>query len=425
MTPLSVKMPYFKKFLIFFFYLIIIAYSLELLTTLTLKKQFNLIDKSMNELREEKIKKITNFDRRDNYAAFLEEKKKNNLYPSFRLAEWNIAREDYNNEIKNFIKNKLRNNEIIPFRGPINKKTLGSSEAGVREIIINDKFGYKNPNEVYEKKIDIMILGDSFAEGVPFDNENDITGILRKSANYNSINYGINGTGPLISLAIIKEYGKKFVPKNVFYLFYEGNDLKDMMDEKDTFLINYLDKNFTQNLINSQKDVENFLNEYEKVFNSILPNKIKEEKLLKNNVQLNQNNTFKEKIKDFLELRSIKDIIFISSVFDTSKKVNYNLFEKILKTMNLEINEWGGNFYFVYLPAWTRYNNQYSLANITLKNKIKKIVLKNNIQFIDIDSVFKDFKVNNVDIYNLSIYGHYTKYGYNLIADKLIKTLSN
>ena len=111
--------------------------------------------------------------------------------------------------------------------------------------------------------------------------------------------------------------------------------------------------------------------------------------------------------------------------FDTSKKVNYDLFEKILKTMNLEINEWGGNFYFVYLPAWTRYNNQYSLANITLKNKIKKIVVKNNIQFIDIDSVFKDFKVNNVDIYNLSIYGHYTKYGYNLIADKLIKTLSN
>ena len=104
MPPLSIKMPYFKKFLIFFFYLIIIAYSLELLTTLTLKKQFNLIDKSMNELREEKIKNITNFDRRDNYTAFLEEKKKNNLYPSFRLAEWNIAREDYNNEIKNFIK---------------------------------------------------------------------------------------------------------------------------------------------------------------------------------------------------------------------------------------------------------------------------------------------------------------------------------
>ena len=93
--------------------------------------------------------------------------------------------------------------------------------------------------------------------------------------------------------------------------------------------------------------------------------------------------------------------------------------------MNLEINEWGGNFYFVYLPSWTRYNNRYSLKNITLKNKIKKIVVKNNIQFVDIDSVFKDFKVNNVDIYNLGIYGHYTKYGYNLIADKLIKTLSN
>jgi len=417
-------MAYFKKILIFFLYLIIIFYSLELLTTLTLKKQFNLIDKSMSKIKEEKIKKIPNFDKRSDYSAFLEEKKSNNLYSSFRLAEWNLYNDDYNNKIKNFIKNKLQNNEVIPFRGPINKKTLGSNEDGTREIITNDKFGYKNPNEVYEKKIDIMILGDSFAEGVPFGNENDITGILKKSTDYNSINYGISGTGPLISLAIIKEYGVKFVPENIFYLFYEGNDLKDMMDEKDTFLINYLDKNFTQDLIHNQKDVENFLNEYEEIFNSILPNKIKEEKL-KNNVQLHQNNTFKEKVKDFLELKSIRDIIFISSAFNTSKKADYNLFEKTLKAMNLEINEWGGNFYFVYLPSWTRYNNQYSLANITLKNKIKKIVVTNNIQFIDIDSVFKDFNVNNVDIYNLGIYGHYTKYGYNLIADKLIEILSN
>ena len=49
---------------------------MELLTTLTLKKQFNLIDKSMDEIREEKIKKIPNFDRRDDYSAFLEEKKR-------------------------------------------------------------------------------------------------------------------------------------------------------------------------------------------------------------------------------------------------------------------------------------------------------------------------------------------------------------
>ena len=125
---------------------------MELLTTLTLKKQFNLIDKSMDEIREEKIKKIPNFDRRDDYSAFLEEKKKNNLYPSFRLAKRNLFLGDYNNKIKNFIKNKLKNNETIPFRGPINKKTLGSNEEGVREIIINDKFGYKNPNEVYKKK---------------------------------------------------------------------------------------------------------------------------------------------------------------------------------------------------------------------------------------------------------------------------------
>ena len=416
-------MSYIRNFLILLFYIIVIAYSLELLTTLTLKKKFNLIDKSMTEIREEKMNEIPNFDRRNEYLAFYEERKTHDLHPSFRLAEWHLFRGDYGGKINNFMKNKFLNKKIIPFRGPINKKSLGSSEEGVREIIINDKFGYKNPNDVYEKKIDVMILGDSFAEGVPFGNENDIAGILRKSTNYNSINYGISGTGPLIALAIIKEYGKEFRPKNIFYLFYEGNDLKDMMDEKNTFLINYLDEDFTQDLINKEKDIEDFLDGYDEVFNSILQDKINEERL-KKNIQIKENNAFKEKIKDFLELRSIKDIIFVSSVFNTSKKADYNLFEKIIKTMNLEVNKWGGKFYFVYLPSWTRYNNKYSLANITLKSKIKRMVLANNIEFIDIVSVFKDHKVNNVNIYNLSVYNHYTQRGYNLIADKLITTIS-
>ena len=93
--------------------------------------------------------------------------------------------------------------------------------------------------------------------------------------------------------------------------------------------------------------------------------------------------------------------------------------------MNLEVNKWGGKFHFVYLPSWSRYNNKYSLANITFKNKIKRIVLESNIEFIDIVSVFKDNKVNNVNLYNLGVYNHYIQHGYNLIADKLITTISH
>ena len=73
--------------------------------------------------------------------------------------------------------------------------------------------------------------------------------------------------------------------KNVFYLFYEGNDLRDMMFEEKTFLKKYLEKSFSQNLFKSNKDKVKFLNDYENVFYEILPLKIEGEKQSKNHGQ--------------------------------------------------------------------------------------------------------------------------------------------
>ena len=93
--------------------------------------------------------------------------------------------------------------------------------------------------------------------------------------------------------------------------------------------------------------------------------------------------------------------------------------------MKNEIKKWDGNFYFVYLPSWTRYNNKYSVANYFQKSKIKKIVEDRNIVFVDIDNYFKSKNVNNLEIFIFGIYGHYTKSGYELIAEKIINIVSN
>ena len=45
--------------------------------------------------------------------------------------------------------------------------------------------------------------------------------------------------------------------------------------------------------------------------------------------------------------------------------------------------------------------------------------------FIDIDEYFKTKEVNNINIFNLGVYGHYTKEGYELIADKIVNVVSN
>ncbi len=414
-----------KTFIICLIYFIAIIYLLELLSLIFLKKKINLNEISLDEIRNQKITSIKNFDKRKDFFAFYEEKKKNNqISPSFKFSTEVFFLSDFEGRIKKFIDNKINSNQKIPFRGPINSLSLGLNEAGKREIIINDKYGFKNKNEIYKKNIEIMILGDSFTEGVPFNNNDDIAGKIMLKSDYNVGNFGVNGTGPFMSLAITKEYASKFKPKNVFYLFFEGNDLRDMMFEEKTFLKEYLNDNFSQNLFDSTENVNEFLLEYENIFYEILPYKIESEKINKNLII--KKISFKEKIKDFLELNTLKELLLTSSVFYKKKhNVDYNYLDEILVKMNMEIKKWDGNFYFVYLPSWTRYNNKYSIANYLQKSRIKKIVEKTDIEFIDIDEHFKSNNVDNLDIFIFGIYGHYTKEGYELIADKIINVVTN
>ena len=58
-------------------------------------------------------------------------------------------------------------------------------------------------------------------------------------------------------------------------------------------------------------------------------------------------------------------------------------------------------------------------------NILKKIVENKGVVFIDIDEYFKIKEVNNINIFNLGVYGHYTKKGYELIADKIVNVVSN
>ena len=197
------------------------------------------------------------------------------------------------------------------------------------------------------------------------------------------------------------------------------------MFEEKTFLKKYLNDDYSQNLVDSNESVSDFLEEYESIFYEILPSKINDEKILNDNF-IAKKIPFKEKVKDFLELNTLKELLLTSSVFYKKKhNVNYEYFDEIMLKMKDEIKKWDGNFYFVYLPSWTRYNNKYSIANYFQKSKIKKIVEDRNIVFVDIDNYFKSKNVDNLDIFIFGIYGHYTKRGYELIAENFVNIVSN
>ena len=93
-------------------------------------------------------------------------------------------------------------------------------------------------------------------------------------------------------------------------------------------------------------------------------------------------------------------------------------FKKILKLTNEQVERNNSKLYFVYLPTYNRYKQNYDNSNYDL---IKKIVTELNIPFIDVDKeVFKKEK-NPLLLFPFGLGGHYNVEGYKKVTQIIYK----
>ena len=394
---------------ILFINFILIAYLLELSFFLFLPNT----QKSLVKIKETRLgiaKKLgLEYDLRSKAQAFFEISQNNpNVVPSYY----------FNSGFANYktFQEAILLNKPIPFRGPINKQTLSCAEDLNYRLINNDKFGFKNPNNIYEKIIEVVIVGDSNAEGFCYDETDDIAANLRKKK-YNTANLGVAGTGPLASLGVFKEYVKKFKPKYVVYIYSEQNDISDLSWEKNNSLLkNYLKQDYTQNLLAQQDKVEHFLSDIsEDTYKIIIATKSINEK---------KDIAVIELFKDFLELTNLRN--YIKNIFYAAhdKDFDEELFFSIINTMNEETNSWGGKFIFMYTPSWSRYFTKFTKLDryFNKKDLILNNLEKNNIITIDLTKFF-DQEDNLKQYFPLGYVGHYNKRGYKKISNILINKI--
>ena len=336
-------------------------------------------------------------------------KKIDNLSINYRFIKFNSDTQNIT------LKKAINGFEIIPFRGPINKPTLNCAEDLTYRISQNDRYGFKNPNKIYEKKINAIILGDSFAEGWCYNENDDVAGILRKK-NLNTLNLGIAGGGPLLSYAVMKEYIPSHNPKYIFFLYCESNDLLDLQKEKNNFLLkNYLDDDFSQKLMKNLEKKQIFLNNMDTELREKFENKYGPQIVTKDKKQISFH-----KLRDFLELSKIKNITK-PLLFFKKETESKELFFKIIDNMNNFSKKRDAEFIFVYLPSWERYFAKYSKYNkyISEKKNIMQKLNSMNIKTIDIDKVF--LKQQSLEeLFPLNYYGHYSKLGYEKVAETIL-----
>ena len=290
-------------------------------------------------------------------------------------------------------------NYLMPLGGVGSKTTIYDNESGKYMIYMSDRHGFNNPDRQWDlQDIEWLLLGDSFTQGAAVQAGEDIAGQIRSLTRTNAISLGIGGNGPLIQYASLVEYGNALAPEKVLWIYFEGNDLHVDLEreKKEPMLMKYMQDDFSQNLINRQKEIDEYLEEY------IEKEKSKSYKL------------------NWIKLYAIRSIIGFDDR-DIEFEYEYTLFTEILTKAKARVESWGGGLFFVYLPAYERYSQRVnSHDNFINKSEVINLVKELKIPVIDIHKEVFAGHPDPLSLFPFRIFGHYTKEGYSEVTEAII-----
>ena len=337
-------------------------------------------------------------------------------------------RQEKNKNIKLFIgpsNNLSNNNFILPLSTFHNSKIILCNESGKFITYNSDRFGFNNNDFEWDKQIfDVLLIGDSFAQGYCVDRENNILSNLRKNSENGFLNLASGGNGPLIAYASLLEYfPKNKKVKNVVWIITEGDLINLNLEKDNKILMRYLDDyKYKQNLINYKDQINKILDK--KLASEIKKNikLISENKILK--VKDKYENNLKKltdnhNLLNSLKLTKTRSINF-KEIFTIDKKIKKNqndvLFLKIIKNMKTFLDKKGANLHIFYIS---------SSPNKKINSKILSLL---NFEKIDFKNIHKEIYTSNKNFHALfpfkrrirGLTGHFNEKGYDLIS-KIIR----
>ena len=117
----------------------------------------------------------------------------------------------------NGLTNPLPGDNVYPLGAIANKTTVYCNESGEWTIFESDEHRFNNPKGLYVKNnVDIMLTGDSFAEGTCVNPNKSIAAVLRESG-LKVISLGKGDNGSLLEFASLREYAEPLRPKVVLW----------------------------------------------------------------------------------------------------------------------------------------------------------------------------------------------------------------
>ncbi len=324
---------------------------------------------------------------------------------------------------------------FLPLGGISNVTAVHCNESGQHALIDNDEHGFSNPRGLWEKgPVDVAVVGDSFAHGACVPPTETFPARIRERIP-STINLGNDAIGPLIEMAVAKEYLAHLRPKVVIWTYFESNDLPELRKEQTSVLKQYLQHGFSQGLLEKQERIDRELREYvDSVLNAGSPRTTLIAMVLGARRLCSSGANLERLLKlSYLWeatagwLRSMRpDPVAHSPSQDrwipqpAATRQELELFQDILRQTQAIVSPWGGQLLFVYLPQYERYGRQdFSDLN---RDPLLEVVRSLNVPVVDIHQAFQSHG-DPLSLFPFRQPAHYTAEGYRLVAEKIVHWL--
>jgi hypothetical protein len=305
---------------------------------------------------------------------------------------------------------KFDGQDIFPLAGISNITTVYCNESGEYTIYRSDEHGFHNPPGIWDNgRIEIAVLGDSFAHGACVPSDENFISLIRARYPW-TLNLAMGGSGPLHELAMLIEYGSAVHPSIVLWVYYEGNDLEDLSQKKDGLLKPYLTSGPFQGLITKQPAIDRALRE-----------KITQ---VRREIETAQRTaSLMDDVERFIKLDMLRIRVkrALRPVPTSVSDETLTLFNRIVEQTAQKVHAWGGRLIFVYLPQYDRYTNPQSASHA--RERVLALFRQVGDDVIDLHPVFAAHR-DPVSLFPFRRRGHYTVEGNRLIAETILARLN-
>ncbi len=152
----------------------------------------------------------------------------------------------------------------VPLAGLADTDTVLCNEWGPYVEFHSDAHGFNNPPTIWSAPSpSTVVVGDSFVVGYCVPGQDQLVHRLEQALGTPTVNLGMAGNGPLSELAGIREYLPLLEPRDVVWVYYEGNDLDDLAIElTHPVLARYLEPDFNQGLASHREALQAAIGEH-------------------------------------------------------------------------------------------------------------------------------------------------------------------